>query len=189
MLFLLVSLVWKAFCCYWGGQGPNYIKKKTEGTSQEKIPLVQQKKDMISFLLQHTDHQGHDWQPHRSGAMCGLCRIRVPVKSMLQEIKEVMNQERKAQGPEKPVKTPRMTIIQQLISTSSSSRRPTFDARNAGHMCWPAQTSRLRSLHRRDLPKWPAATGHVERPSHPCHGEDWHERAVCALFRQRAHCR
>lgn len=36
-------------------RGPHhYIKRETEGATQEKIPLVQQKKDLISFLLQHT---------------------------------------------------------------------------------------------------------------------------------------
>lgn len=95
----------------------HFLKKKTEETmiSSTKVPLVQQRKDMISYLLQRPDQQGHDWQPHRSGAQCKNCRTAVHAKSMLQEIKKVTETACAAPLVARPVKTPRMTVIQQLL--------------------------------------------------------------------------
>ena len=95
----------------------HFLRKKTDEASSTttKVPLVQQKKDMISYLLQHPAQQGHDWQPHRSGAQCKNCRVAVHVKSMLQDIRKVSEMACSAPQVERPVKTPRMTIIQQLL--------------------------------------------------------------------------
>ena len=93
----------------------HFLRKRVETTQEVRTPLVQQKKDLITFLLQNSTHGGHDWQAHRGGAICGQCRAKVHVKSMLQEIKEAMGAECRAPVKEKEIRKPRMVIIQQLI--------------------------------------------------------------------------
>ena len=93
----------------------HFLRKRVETTQEVRTPLVQQKKDLITFLLQNSTHGGHDWQAHRGGAICGQCRAKVHVKSMLQEIKEAMGAECRAPVKEKEIRKPRMVIVQQLI--------------------------------------------------------------------------
>ena len=98
---------------------PHFLKKKTEVTEVPKVPLVQQKKDMISFLLQHSGHQGHSWQPHRSGAQCMQCKLKVHIENTLQELKAATDKQCTAMPTSKPAKTPRMDVVRELIAAQS----------------------------------------------------------------------
>ena len=74
---------------------------------------------MISFWLQRPEHQGHSWQPHRSGAQCVQCKLKVHIKNMLQELKAATDKQCTAMPIPKPAKTPRMEIIRELIAAQS----------------------------------------------------------------------
>lgn len=64
--------------------------KGTAGTSDSppKIPLIQQKRDLLAKYLEEPTRQGHQWTNFRSGVQCTLCRTRLHAKSLLKEIQE-----------------------------------------------------------------------------------------------------
>ena len=127
----------------------HFLKNKDETVVAGRAPLVQQKKEMIAALLSKPDLHGHQWEAHRSGAQCGLCRTKVHTKSLLQELKQATQAPCTVQAPELRTKPPRMSVIHDLIQaqttrskgfTTCGWRRHTSGAHNAAPTSWREPT-------------------------------------------------
>ena len=68
-------------------------------------------------MLRDPDRGGHQWEVHRSGAICCRCKTRIHSKSMIQEIKTAMGSDCQNPTQQKITRTPRMEVIKQLIDS------------------------------------------------------------------------
>ena len=71
----------------------HFLRKPTQISQEVRTPLLQQKKELIAALLKEPDRGGHQWEVHRSGAICTRCKTRIHSKSMIQEIKATISSE------------------------------------------------------------------------------------------------
>ena len=95
----------------------HFLRKPTQISQEVRTPLLQQKKELIAALLKEPDRGGHQWEVHRSGAICTRCKTRIHSKSMIQEIKATISSECQNPLQQKITKTPRMEVIKQLIDS------------------------------------------------------------------------
>ena len=95
----------------------HFLRKPTQISQEVRTPLLQQKKELIAALLKEPGRGGHQWEMHRSGAICTRCKSRIHSKSMIQEIKTAMSSDCQNPTQQKITKTPRMEVIKQLIDS------------------------------------------------------------------------
>lgn len=55
-----------------------------------KVPLIQQKRELVQALLSQPHQNGHSWAPFRTGVACQNCKQRIHTKSPIQELREAL---------------------------------------------------------------------------------------------------
>lgn len=66
----------------------HFLHAKSKQENPAKIPLIQQKRDLLVKFTEEPNGLGHRWQAFRSGVQCSLCGTRFHTKSLLKEIQE-----------------------------------------------------------------------------------------------------
>ena len=63
----------------------HFLHQKSPQHINTKVPMVQQKKDLLACFLKAPQQHGHQWTTHRSGVQCTQCKQRYHSKSLLKE--------------------------------------------------------------------------------------------------------
>ena len=93
----------------------HFLHRKEDGI-KDKIPLIQQKKELLADLLSKPSPAGHEWQAFRSGIQCSHCKLRYHSKSLIAELKEASDKPcQKAPISTQPKQT-RMEMIHTLVA-------------------------------------------------------------------------
>ena len=105
------------------------LKEKThfmhrkEESIKDKIPLIQQKKELLADLLSKPSPAGHQWQAFRSGIQCGLCKLRYHSKSLVAELKEANAKPCQSAPSKTEPKLTRMEVIHALVSGQQGPKK------------------------------------------------------------------
>ena len=100
----------------------HFIHRKEEQI-QHKIPLIQQKREILTDLLGKESKAGHQWEAFRSGIQCKVCRLRLHSKSLLSELKEVEDKPCLQEPKPAPVKQTRMEMIHALVASQQEPQK------------------------------------------------------------------
>ena len=96
----------------------HYLHRK-EAAMQDKVPLIQQKKEILADMAAKESPTGHAWEPFRSGIRCVHCKLRYHSKSLLVELKEAGEKPcEKAPKLSQPKQT-RMEMIHALVASQT----------------------------------------------------------------------
>ena len=92
----------------------HFLHRKEEHI-KDRIPRIQQKKELLGDLLAKPSPAGHHWTAFRSGIKCEHCQLRYHSKSLVAELKEA-NDKPCQQAPSKTEpKMTRMEVIHALV--------------------------------------------------------------------------
>ena len=94
----------------------HYLHRK-EAAMQDKVPLIQQKKEILKDLLGKASSAGHQWEAFRSGIQRKLCRIRYHSKSLLSDLKEAEDKPCQQETKASPPKQTRMEMAHALVAS------------------------------------------------------------------------
>ena len=101
----------------------SHFMHRKEETIKDKIPLIQQKKELLCDLLSKPSTAGHQWQAFRSGIQCGLCKLRYHSKSLVAELKEANEKPCQSAPPKAEPKMTRMEMIHALVSGQQGPKK------------------------------------------------------------------
>ena len=107
----------------------HFLHHKSSSETPAKVPMVQQKRALLSSFLQEPSATGHQWTTFRSGVQCTLCRQRYHTKSLLKELREGLTSPCTHAGPVKKGKKTRFEIIHDLIESQGEPRAGTHHLR------------------------------------------------------------
>lgn len=93
----------------------HFLHRKEESV-KDKIPLIQQKKELLADLLAKPSQAGHTWEGFRSGIQCKHCKLRYHSKSLLAELKEVNDKPCQSAPARSQPKQTRMEMTQALVA-------------------------------------------------------------------------
>ena len=100
----------------------HFIHRKEEQI-QQKIPLIQQKREILKDLLGKASTAGHQWEAFRSGIQRKVCRVRYHSKSLLTDLKEAEDKPCLQEAKPNPPKQTRMEMIHALVASQQGPQQ------------------------------------------------------------------
>ena len=105
-------------------QNKEHVLHRKEAVMKDKIPLIQQKKELLADLLSKPSPAGHAWETFRSGIKCGHCKLRYHSRSLLAELKEAADKPCEKAPKASPPKQTRMEMIHALVASCGLQQGP-----------------------------------------------------------------
>ena len=93
----------------------HFLHKKEVLPGNQKVPLIQQKKQLLEQFLAQPSAHGHQWVAYRFGVQCSQCKQRYHSKSMVKEIKEGLSTACMHAVPGRVLKKTRFQVIHDLL--------------------------------------------------------------------------
>ena len=95
----------------------HFLHSKAAMGENLKVPLIQQKKDLLASYLKNPQAEGHQWQLFRSGVQCAHCRVRYHTKSLIKELREGLTVPCPQAAPKAEPKKTRFEVIHDLLDS------------------------------------------------------------------------
>lgn len=92
----------------------HFLHRKEESI-QSKIPVIQQKRELLQELLTKPSSAGHVWEV----IQCKQCKLRYHCKSLLAELKEAADKPCQEEAKPAPPKQTRMEMIHALVASQT----------------------------------------------------------------------
>ena len=167
---------------------------KGGGQDSSKVPLIQQKKELLKELLSKPNQGGHSWIPFRTGTSCQHCKTRLHSKSLIQELRDALRTECVARPTQAVKRKTRMEVIEDMIQaqTEEVPGQHAIVLDRAYVRCRKCKGYVLARTSQENFEQWlnePCVVGPI--PDDQCHGHPSHrmERCGSKAFCTRCHAR
>ena len=107
----------------------HFLHNKSAMADNSKIPMVQQKKDLLACFLKDPQAHGHQWEVYRSGVRCSLCRVRFHTKSLIKELQDGLTAPCAQAVPSQTQRKTRFEIIHDLLESQGEAKPGTHHLR------------------------------------------------------------
>lgn len=84
--------------------------------SPHKVPLIQQKRELLHQFETRPDLGSHSWHAYRSGVRCEQCKLRLHSKSLVSDLKAAMDSTCDMAAPKTQGRKTRFQVIEELIA-------------------------------------------------------------------------
>ena len=107
----------------------HFLHSKTTVVDNSKVPLVQQKKDLLACYVKDPQANGHLCNLFRSGVQCAQCRVRFHTKSLIKELREGLTSPCAQAAPTPTQKKTRFEVIHDLLESQGEAPPGTHQLR------------------------------------------------------------